>query len=152
VQRRHAEGECNLKFELSINEKGNDRARRGRGRRGVNLRVDAGQKGERREGIQRGSGEIIFPSSFWRTARRRIRSRNNSVGKFSTLARNPSRPFSTSSPPPVTPSQPSSSVPFPDAPHDFRVLALSRLAGSASSDRKGGCSALDVIIIVIIPR
>lgn len=27
--------------------------------------------------------EIIFPSSFWQTAGRRIRARNNSVGKFS---------------------------------------------------------------------
>lgn len=36
--------------------------------------------------------EIIFPSSFWRTAGRGIRARNNSVGKFSIFPPPPPPP------------------------------------------------------------
>lgn len=47
-----------------------------------------GEMGRERLGVVTGEkepdgSEIIFPSSFWQTAGRRIRARNNSVGKFS---------------------------------------------------------------------
>lgn len=93
VQRRHAEGECNLKFELSINEKGNDRARGGRtaGRRErwSEERVNP-TRGER----ERERGEIIFPSSFWRGPER-----DEEFGRGITqLASFPPSPLSPSPP------------------------------------------------------